>query len=319
MNHKNPEILDDFLNYIRVVKGSSELTIKEYDYDLNRFLKYVKLTSLSGPIDYTILDSMEFKASDIGLLEVLNPRDIYAYLSYLDKERENAPRTRARKLASLRTFFDYLVNKVGLISNDPSSSVDSPKLSKTQPIYLTLNESRELLQAIKEEENDFIRTRDFAMVTLFLNLGIRLSELRDMNLIDIKNKSLRVRGKGDKERTLFVNTACINALNEYLEYRPDIEDENAMFLSTRNKRISTRSIQSRVEKYIKAIGLDPRLYTVHKLRHTAATLLHKYGHTDIRTLQVLLGHESVQTTEIYTHVDNEALRSALDKNPLNEL
>lgn len=319
MNNENPEILDDFLNYIRVIKGSSELTIKEYEYDLNRFLKYVKLSSETKVIDITNFDKTQFKSSDIKLLEALTPRDIYAYLSFLDKEHRNAPRTRARKLASLRTFFDYLANKSKIISNDPCASVDSPKLSKTQPIYLTLNESRELLEVIKEEKNDFIRTRDYAMVTLFLNLGIRLAELRDMNIIDIKDKSLRVRGKGDKERTLFVNEACISALNKYLEHRPDIKDENAMFLSTHNKRISSRSIQSRVEKYIKAIGLDPRLYSVHKLRHTAATLLHKYGHTDIRTLQVLLGHESVQTTEIYTHVDNEALRSALDKNPLNDL
>lgn len=311
--------LTEFLNYMSTIKGSSPLTVKEYKYDLNIFLRFIKLHKHGELINDENLSKINFESSDISLLETLSLQDLYSYLSFLDKVKDNSSRTRARKISSLKTFFDYLVNKTGQIESDPTAKLDTPKSPKSQPVYLTLSESVDLLSAIALEKNDFIRTRDYAIVSLFLNLGLRLSELQGININDIKDENLKVTGKGNKERTVHLNNSCIHALNAYMVHKPKLKDEKALFLSTRNKRISIRAIQARIEKYIENIGLDSSIYSVHKLRHTAATLMHKYGGTDIRTLQSILGHESVATTQIYTHVDDQTMETALDNNPLNDL
>lgn len=311
--------LNEYLNYMGTIKGSSSLTIKEYKYDLSIFLSYIKLYKTGETVNNKNLSKVEFESGDISLLETLSLQDLYSYLSFLDNVKDNSSRTRARKISSLKSFFNYLVNKTGQINSDPTTKLDTPKSPKSQPVYLTLSESVDLLNTIALEKNDFIRTRDYAIVTLFLNLGLRLSELQGININDIKDENLKVTGKGNKERTVHLNSSCIHSLNSYIVHKPKLKDETALFLSTRNRRISVRSIQSRIEKYIEKIGLDSSIYSVHKLRHTAATLMHKYGGTDIRTLQSILGHESVATTQIYTHVDDQTMEKALDNNPLNDL
>ncbi|MDO5717552.1 MAG: tyrosine recombinase XerC [Tissierellia bacterium] len=315
---QSPIILEDYLNYMRTIKGSSTSTIKEYRYDLTIFLKYIK-ARLSGANteDIKILDETEINSVDSKLIESISINDLYSYLSYLDKCRENSPRTRARKVSAIKSFYDYLYVKSDQISVNPTEKLESPKQFTRNPVYLTLGETQKLLAKVHEMENPFIRNRDYCIIFIFLNCGIRLSELISIDLDDIKDDILTVIGKGNKERTVYLNNSCIIAINQYLAVRPKVENEKALFLSERNKRISKRAVQYRIEKYIKEINLDPRLYSVHKLRHTAATLLYKYGDVDIRALQDILGHESVATTQIYTHLDDEDLKKAVDKNPLN--
>lgn len=315
-----PRILTEFLAYMSTIKGASKLTIKEYSYDLNIYLKYIKLlldTDLA--INDENIAEMNFKAQDRELLERVSLEDLYSYLAYLDEDRNNAPRTRGRKISSLRTFYDYLHNKIKAVNTNPTEGLENPSISKQNPVYLTLDECHQLLNAILEGKNNVIRTRDYCMVVLFLNCGIRLAELVSIDLDSIKDDMITIIGKGNKERVIYLNNACLAAIDGYLKFRPHPKekDEKALFLSERRKRISVRAVQYRVEKYIEAIGLDTSIYSVHKLRHTAATLLYRYGNVDIRTLQDILGHESVGTTQIYTHLDDESLRTAVGKNPLN--
>lgn len=313
-----PIILSDYLNYMETIKGASNLTIKEYTYDLSIFLKFMK-TRLEGSqnMKFDNFDGIEIFDVNKAFLERVSIIDLYSYLSYLDKSRDNSPRTRARKVSALKSFYEYLYVKTDQISVNPTEKLELPKQNIRNPVYLTLDESRKLLNQIRLQENDFIMHRDYCMIIIFLNCGIRLSELIGINIDSIKSDILTVIGKGNKERTVYLNKTCLIAINQYLAVRPKVENENALFLSERKKRISTRAVQYRIEKYITEIGLDPRLYSVHKLRHTAATLLYKYGDVDIRTLQQILGHESVATTQIYTHLDDDRLKNAVDKNPLN--
>lgn len=310
-----PQILKDFLAYLETIKGHSALTVKEYGYDISIFLKYIRFRSENKKINdsFSEFDNSDFNSK---LLESVSLPDLYSYMSFLDNELNEAPRTRNRKISALRTFYDFIYNKISLISQNPTSKLESPKHRNSNPVYLTLDECNLLLSEIRKEENPTIMHRDYAMIMLFLNCGLRLSELVSINLDMIKTDILTVIGKGNKERTIYLNDACLYALNAYIAVRPKVEDK-ALFLSTRKNRISRRQVQYRIEKYLTAIGLDPRIYSVHKLRHTAATLLYKYGDVDIRALQAILGHESVATTQIYTHLDDDQLKNAIDKNPLN--
>jgi len=251
------------------------------------------------------------------LIKTVTLSDLYEFISFLSRERDNNPTTRARKVASLKSFFNYLTNKAKLLNYNPASELESPKVFKRLPKYLNIDESKQLLNVIEGKHQE----RDYAIITLFLNCGLRLSELVNININNIKNDTLRVTGKGNKERTIYLNEACINAINDYLKVRPvdGVKDKNALFLSERKQRISNKTVQHIVKKYIALSGLDPERYSTHKLRHTAATLMYKYGKVDIRALQQILGHESISTTEIYTHVDNSQLRNAIDSNPLANL
>ena len=230
--------------------------------------------------------------------------------------RSDKPATRARKIAAIKSFFNYVTFKQKILDKNPAVELETPKLGKRLPKYLSLDESVALLHSIDGKNEK----RDTCIITLFLNCGLRLSELVAINFKDIKGDVLNVIGKGDKERSIYLNESCRKALKEYIAVRPkDVKDHDALFISERGTRIGRRTVEMMVKKYITLAGLDPKKYSPHKLRHTAATLMHKYGGVDIRSLQQILGHESVSTTEIYTHVDSEQVKEALEKNPLNNM
>ncbi|HHW30790.1 MAG TPA: tyrosine recombinase XerC [Clostridiaceae bacterium] len=315
---EKPLILSDFLSYMETIKGKSKNTVNEYFYDLRTFLRFIKvhknLVKLDNQDDF---DKISIADVDAKLLESITLSDLYAFMSYLSRERNNSASARARKVASLKSFFNYLCNKAGLLKYNPASELESPKILKRLPKYLNIEESKKLLYSIDGEH----RERDYAIITLFLNCGLRLSELTGIDLNKIKKDTLTVIGKGGKERTIYLNNACKIALENYLKVRPvdGVKDRNALFLSKRKQRISKKTVQHIVKKYIAASGLDPEKYSTHKLRHTAATLMYRYGNVDIRSLQEILGHESVSTTEIYTHVNNQQLKKAVDSNPLSDV
>lgn len=317
----NPEFLNSFLDYTTTILNKSPNTIKEYNYDLNRFLKYLmyhlRLTNEKN------LDNIDIHSMTLDTMNKVTLDDIHAYLFYLTNTFDSKPATRARKAASIRVFFKYLAQK-GMINQNPAMNLESPKLGKRMPKYLSLDDSKKLLE-VASNTNDRNNERDFAIITLFLNCGIRLSELVGINIKDIvfSENKLNVIGKGNKERTIYLNKACVNAINSYLAVRPRTEiksgSEDALFLSERLERISRRTVQYIVKQELLKAGLDTNKYSVHKLRHTAATLMYQYGNVDIRALQELLGHESISTTQIYTHVNNEQVRHAVEDNPLANL
>ncbi len=309
---ESQEIVKDFLSYMETIKGKSKNTVKEYFYDLRLFLRFIKIhKKLTSE---TELEKIEYTDVGISLIREITLSDLYSYMSYLTRERDLNATSRARKVASIKSFFNYLTNKAGLLDYNPAGELESPKIMKRLPKYLNIEESKKLLGSIEGEH----RERDFAIITLFLNCGLRLSELVNININKIKNDTLTVIGKGDKERTIYLNNACIKAIKAYEAVRPkdNVKDRNALFLSGRKQRISNKTVQHIVKKYIASSGLDPERYSTHKLRHTAATLMYRYGNVDIRALQEILGHESIATTEIYTHVDNRQLKRAVDSNPL---
>lgn len=316
---KNPDYLNSFLDYTITILNKSPTTIKEYNYDLATFLKFIKIHfKLTFEKDYT-----KIKINDISIdtLSKIKLEDIHSYISYMATNLKSMPATRARKVSSIRVFFNYLSQKTNLIKVNPAQNLETPKLGKRMPKYLSLDESMNLLNVIHNNDNRN-NIRDYAMITLFLNCGMRLSELVNINITDINfsDYKLNVIGKGNKERTIYLNKACMSTINEYLKIRPKetvkIDSRNALFLSERKERISNRTVQNIVKNELKKAGLDTKKYSVHKLRHTAATLMYQYGNVDIRALQELLGHESISTTEIYTHVDNSQVRNAVENNPL---
>lgn len=316
----NPEFLNSFLDYTATILNKSPNTVKEYNYDLNRFLKYImKHLKLTNEED---INSIDIHNMPIDILDNLTLEDIHSYLFYLSNTYKSKPATRARKASAIRVFFNYLCQKKGLIKNNPALNLETPKIGKRMPRYLSLEESEKLLKA-SSDENDRNKERDFAIITLFLNCGMRLSELVGINIndIDFSECKMNVIGKGNKERAIYLNKACMNAITSYLSVRPknvkDSSSAKALFLSERQERISNRTVQYIVKRELAKAGLDSTKYSVHKLRHTAATLMYKYGNVDIRALQELLGHESISTTEIYTHVDNEQVRHAVEDNPLS--
>lgn len=310
-------LIDDFLGFLSSSKGASENTIKEYYYDLRTFMRFILIRR--GIVEDIDFKDIDIDLVDLDLIKSIKKEDIYSFTSFLDRKMKNSNRTKNRKLSSIRTFFKYLSTKVDLIEYNPAEDIDSPKIERSLPVYLDLDEAMSILKEISNSnQQPKYKSRDYAIVTLFLNCGMRLSELSSLNLDDIKTNILRVTGKGRKQREIFLNNACRDALDEYLKFRPDVDDE-ALFLSMRNNRMNNRSIQHMVEKHIKNSGLDTSKYTVHKLRHTAATLMYQYGSADIRSLQEILGHESVSTTQIYTHVNNRALKETIENNPLSNI
>lgn len=316
---KIPIILEDYLNYMETIKGTSPNTTKEYFFDLRTFFRYLKLRYRL--VDNNVLfNEIDISDVDIELIKKVNLQDLHSFISYVDKNRDNGNSAKARKVASLKSFFDYLYLKVNLIDKNPADGLEFPKTNVRQPIYFTLEECQKLLNTILENQNEFFRKRDYAIVMLFLNCGLRLSELSSIDISKIKDDTLTVIGKGNKERTIYLNDACINAIKSYLAVRPeDAIDKEALFLSMRKRRMSNRAIQHMIDRYIEKAGFDTSVYSTHKLRHTAATLMYKYGNVDIRALQAILGHENVSTTQIYTHIDDERLRAAVKSNPLAKL
>ncbi len=318
----NPNFLNSFLDYTATILNKSPNTIKEYNYDLNNFLKFIL-------VHFKMTDKKDFKEIDIhdmsvSTVEKITLEDIHAYLFYLKNNFNSKAATRARKVASIRVFFNYLCNKSGMIDKNPAQNLETPKQDKRIPKYLSLDDSKKLLEAATNID-DRNKERDLAIITLFLNCGMRLSELVGINFKDINfnDCKLSVIGKGNKERTIYLNKACMNAINSYIAVRPrdgvKNDSRDALFLSERKERISNRTVQYIVKQELQRAGLDTNKYSVHKLRHTAATLMYQYGNVDIRALQELLGHESISTTEIYTHVDNSQVRNAVESNPLANL
>ena len=325
LREDNPDYLNSFLDYSITILNKSPNSIKEYNYDLSMFLKYIKKRfELTTETDFS---AITIKDIPISVIQKIQLDDIHAFLSYLAIELKSKPTTRARKVSTIRIFFNYLSQKTNLISNNPAQNLETPKLGKRMPKYLTLDESKKLLDVtITQNPDDENAIRDYAIITLFLNCGIRLSELVGINMKDIilSECKLNVIGKGNKERTIYLNKACMEAIQNYINNARPKENihyasKDALFLSNRRERISNRTVQYIVKKELQKAGLDTTKYSVHKLRHTAATLMYQYGNTDIRALQELLGHKSISTTEIYTHVDNLQVRNAVENNPLANL
>ena len=316
-----PEALKDFINYLETIKGKSKNTIKGYEIDLSLFFKFLKVYK-GMPIDPN-LEFSQIPINDISnsFIRTIKLTDLYAFLSFVEKSRGNGTYARARKVASLKSFFKFLSGKAKIIDENPALDLEAPKLQKRQPVYLTLDQSIDLLQSL--DKNDKNYERDYCILTLFLNCGMRLSELCSIDIRKIKGDILTIVGKGDKERTVYLNEACLKAIDNYMKVR-DVskvseENKNFLFISSRHKPINKRTVEILVKKHIGNAGIVDGKYTPHKLRHTAATLMYKYGNVDIRSLQNILGHENLSTTQIYTHVDDESLRDAVKSNPLSKL
>ena len=283
-------------------------------------------------IHFNLTDEKEFNEIEIKNFSIedvkrIKLEDIHAFISYLAVYNKSKSATRARKISTIRIFFNYLAFKANLIETNPAQNLETPKHEKRMPKYLSLEDSKKLLNVAADNSNRNSK-RDYAITTLFLNCGMRLSELVGINIddIDFSEEKMTVIGKGNKERTIYLNKACIKAIKEYLNVRPKdgirLDSKNskkALFLSERRERISNRTVQQIITNELRKAGLDTKKYSVHKLRHTAATLMYQYGQVDIRALQELLGHESISTTEIYTHVANEQVRNAVEANPLSNL
>lgn len=315
-----PVYIENFLEYMVAIKNRSQTTVKEYYYDLRYAFKYLKLSKLlkynDKNIDKELIEKTDIKDLNLDFIKKITLIDLHKYLNYLSANNLDKPTTRARKVAALKSFFNYLAFKEKVLDKNPTVELETPKLSKRLPKYLSLDESVNLLHCVDGE----FKERDFCILTLFLNCGLRLSELVNINMVHIRDNVLTVVGKGDKERSVYLNDACQKALKRYIAVRPkDVKDHEALFISKRGTRIGRRTVEMMVKKYITLSGLDPKKYSPHKLRHTAATLMHKYGGVDIRALQQILGHESISTTEIYTHVDSEQVKEALQSNPLNNI
>ena len=319
-----PQILRDFLIYHETIRGHSKATVDEYYLDLRTFFRFLKLSRGIVPRT-TELEEISISDVDVPFVASVTLAEVYDFLAYLARDRvkqANSPEpeyglsasSRARKISAIRSFFKYLTMKAKLLDENPVQDLDSPKIPKTLPRYLTLEESQRLLSAVEGKN----RERDYCILCVFLNCGLRISEIVGLNVSDYRGESLRVVGKGNKERTVYLNDACRDAIDRYLEVRKLLAPPRvtAMFLSNRRARISCDSIQVMVKKNLTKAGLDASLYSAHKLRHTAATLMLQNG-VDVRTLQEVLGHENLNTTQIYTHIDNAELRTAADANPLS--
>lgn len=324
----NPDYLNAFLDYSLVTLNKSPNSVREYNYDLANFLRFIKQRYCTLTEDENEFKKIIYKDVSFDVIKKIKLSDIRYYLSTLRTAENCKATTIARKSSTIRVFFHYLTCKDEefKLDKDPSADLENPKLERRLPKYLSLEDSQKLLSSAQEisanDRKNRNLERDFAIITLFLNCGMRLSELVGINIkdIDFSENKMTVIGKGNKERTIYLNNACMRALNSYLRVRPTditkIEDKDALFLSERHERIANRTVQYVVKEELKKAGIDSKKYSVHKLRHTAATLMYQYGDVDIRALQVLLGHDSISTTEIYTHVSNDQVRSAVENNPL---
>ncbi len=323
----SPPILRDFLVYHETIQNHSSRTVDEYFLDLRNFFRYLKLQRGRVPSN-TPFDSILIDDVDLALVSSVTLTDVYSYMSYLSRDRAIHPNSdtttyglsaasRARKVAAIRSFYKYLTSKAKLLKENPMQDLDSPRMKKSLPRYLDLDESVELLDSVEGKN----AARDYCILTLFLNCGLRISELVSLNATDVRGDQLRVLGKGNKERMLYLNEACQSAIQDWMTERNALAlvDKNALFVTLQNRRrISTAAVHKLVKKHIAAAGLDSTQYSSHKLRHTAATLMLQNG-VDVRTLQEVLGHDHLNTTQIYTHIDNEDLRTAARANPLSKV
>lgn len=327
MNTKDcPRILREFLSYHETIKGQSSRTVSEYYLDLRMFLRYMVMIRSDLPYD-TDLNTISIKDVDLDFIRNISLEDIYDFFSYLSDDRIYHPETkhpgqgienaaRARKLSAIKSFYKYLTVRTKQLEENPVADVEYPKLRRALPKYLTLEQAKELLSAVSGAH----AKRDFAILMIFLNCGLRISELAGLNYGDIYKDRLRVLGKGNKERTVYMGEACKTAIDQYndsLQIQDRTDPKRPLFLSQKGGRMSTNAIHRLVKKHLLAAGLDATQYSAHKLRHTAATLMLSRG-VDVKTVQEVLGHEHLNTTEIYTHIENTELKIAAEANPLSD-
>ena len=318
-----PPILRDYLTYHETIKGHSRATVDEYFLDLRNFFRFLKIERGLVP-RAAELDEISIQDVDLDFVSRVTLAEVYAYLAFLSRDKAKYTRarseefglnnaSRARKVSCIRGFYKYLTNKAKLISENPVQDLDSPRPKRALPRYLSLEESQKLLASV----DGMHKERDYCILCIFLNCGLRSSEIAGLNLSDVRPDHLRVLGKGNKERVVYLNDATAEAINDYLAVRKTIAavDRSALFLSSRRTRVTREGLHAMVKKALLKAGLDSEKYSAHKLRHTAATLMLSNG-VDVRTLQEILGHESLNTTQIYTHVDNSELRIAAQANPL---
>lgn len=313
--NESPMILREYFGYMETIKGKSARTVEGYFIDLRSFFRYIKMSH--GLVDKNV----EFKKIsildvDLDLIELVRLSDVFEFMNYVASVRGNNNNTRSRKCSSIRSLYHYLSSVTGQIKHNPIQELSNPKIPKRLPKYLDLEQSINLLDAV----NGPFKERDYCILTLFLNCGMRLSELVGINLSDIRSdNTLIITGKGNKQRVVYLNEACLNAIEAYKRVRPVdgilYQDRNALFISRNRRRISPKTVQWLVKKYLKEINLDEG-YSVHKLRHTAATLMYQQGGVDTRVLKDILGHENLGTTEIYTHLSNDQIKNAINANPL---
>ena len=302
MNREIPEIILSYENYLSVIQEKALSTVYGYKLDVLLFMDYLKTKEK--------YQDLELDENFIKLIEL---KDMYGFLGYIKKDRDNGSFSRARKIAAIKSFFIYCETKLKILESNPCRELEIPKHPSKQIYYLTLEESEALLKDVVGRN----KKRDLAILTLFLNCGLRLSELCNIKIKDMKEDMLVVRGKGDKDRTVYLNEKSIEVIENYMEERKNIKHPY-LFLSERKNQMCKRMVQYIVQKNILATGLDTSKYSTHKLRHTAATLLYKHSNVDIRTIQKILGHKNIGTTQVYTHVDDEDLRKAIRSNPLNK-
>lgn len=311
-----PPIIRDFLTYNETIKGKSSRSVEGYFLDLQTFFRYLLIAR--GKVDKdTEFEKIDILSVDIELIKTVTISDLYAFLVYCKNERDNNTATRARKTSTLRIFFRYLSSQTHQLENNPALMLEAPKVKQALPKHLTLEDSLELLNSVEGPNKE----RDYCILVLFLNCGLRLAELCALNLSSISSdNTLTVLGKGNKERVVYLNTACLEAVNAYLKVRPNdgipVTDKNALFISRNHRRISPKTVQHIVKTYLEKSGLGGQGYSTHKLRHTAATLMYQHGDVDIRVLKDILGHANLGTTQIYTHVSNRQIEDAVNQNPL---
>ena len=321
-----PQILRDFLTYHETIKGQSQLTISEYYLDLRMFLRFIKLMRSERSVN-TRLDEIDIRDVDLNLIRTITSSEVFDFLSYLAHDRNPtpdspapdlgiSPSARARKLSAIKSFFKYLTVRTKQLTENPVADMEYPKLRKSLPRYLTLEQCASLLKAVSGPNEK----RDYAILMLFLNCGIRRSELVGLNLNDVYEDRIRVVGKGNKERFVYFGSACRKAIDAYLpeRHKKVLTDNRALFGSRDNNRISVTAVHRMIKKYLLMAGLDPDQFSAHKLRHTAATMMLSGG-VDVKTVQEVLGHENLNTTQIYTHIENTELRIAAEANPLSKL
>ncbi len=323
MKYRDPQILPplvmDFLNYYDVIKNKSPKTVEEYALDLRLFFRFMKVYKGAVPSSVPF-DEIYIKDIDLNFIKSITLSDTYAFLSYCKDERENDAAARSRKVSSIKDFFKYLTVNQKLLDTNPVQELDRPKKQKSLPKYLTLEESISLLNSVDGKYKE----RDYCILVFLLNCGMRLSELVSLYYIDIRdNNTMVVTGKGNKQHTIYLNDACMTAYKNYMAVRPvdsvKGKDRYALFLSSRNQRISPKTVQHIVYSYLDKSGLGNKGYSVHKLRHTAATLMYQYGDVDVLVLKEILGHENISTTEIYTHIVDSQLADAAKSNPLSKV
>ena len=314
---KSFQILDEYENYMLAVLSRSDNTVLNYKTDISLFFRYLKTDRKLT--DKTDISEVDIDDIDLKFLSSVDSNDIYAFLIWLNRTCKLTASSRARKISSLRSFYKYCCNKKHYFEYNPTSEIENPKIGKRLPKYLSLDESQKLVEAAYNTPTES-NERDYCMLVLFLNCGMRLSELINIDITDIRGNILSVIGKGNKERTIYLNSICLDAIEAWMEargkYNIKPEYKNALFVSKRGKRISPDMVEIVIKRLLMEAGIDSDKYSVHKLRHTAATLMYKYGEVDLRSLQTILGHANVSTTQIYTHVDEDMLHQATEKNPL---